>query len=132
METRQITPFFTSTFCALTGCNIYFCFENSQNSFSCALLFGPFWSVKCLNFEQKLPIRTAHHTFVESRHTEVTKNPYYVLSPEGSLKKGFSSWTKYLISLSYINILYHYHYLFIKSSLNRDVSPTHLKLSKVY
>ena len=49
-------------------------------------LFGPFWSVKYLNFGQKLPIRTAHHTFLESRHPEVTKNSYYVLSREGSQK----------------------------------------------
>ena len=34
-----------------------------------------------------LPIRTAHHTFLESRHPEVNKNPYYILSPEGSKKK---------------------------------------------
>ena len=27
------------------------------------------------------------HTFLESRHTEVTKNPYYVLSPDGSQKR---------------------------------------------
>ena len=34
-----------------------------------------------------LPIRTTHHTFLESRHPEVTKNPYHVLSPEWSQKK---------------------------------------------
>ena len=32
-----------------------------------------------LIFSQKLPIQTAHHTFVESRHPEVTKNLYDVL-----------------------------------------------------
>ena len=85
METRQVTPFFSSTFSALTVCNIDF--ENSQNSFSCGSPFGPFWSVKYLNFGQKLPIWTAHHTFLESRHPEVTKNPYYVFSPKGSQKK---------------------------------------------
>ena len=53
----------------------------------CSLQFGPFWSVKYFNFGQKLPIRTAHHTFLERRHPEVNKNPYYVLSPEGSQKK---------------------------------------------
>ena len=46
--------------------------------------FGPFWSAKYLNFGQKLPIRTTHQTFLESRHPEVTKNPYHVLSPEWS------------------------------------------------
>ena len=27
-----------------------------------------------------LPIQTAHHTFLESRHSEITKNLYYGLS----------------------------------------------------
>ena len=36
---------------------------------------------------QKLPIQTVHHTFLESRHPEVTKYPYYVLSSKGSQKK---------------------------------------------
>ena len=42
--------------------------------------------LKYLNFEQKLPIYTAHHTFLESRYLEVTKNRYYILSLEGSQK----------------------------------------------
>ena len=53
--------------------------ENSQNSFSCGPAFGPFYSIKYLNFGQKLPIWTAHHVFLERRHSEVTKNLYYVL-----------------------------------------------------
>ena len=69
-----------------------FVFENSQNPFPCGPPLGPFWSVKYLNFEQKLPIRTIHHNFLESRHTEVTKYPHYILSPEWSQKK-ISSWT---------------------------------------
>ena len=36
--------------------------------------FGLFWSVKYFNFEQKLPIRTGHYIFLESRHSEVTIN----------------------------------------------------------
>ena len=81
-----MTPFFSSTFYALFVTFI-FIFGNSQNSFSCGVPFGPFWSVKYLNFGQKLPIRTTHHTFLESRHPEVTKNQYYVLSPEWRQKK---------------------------------------------
>ena len=76
-----MTSFSLSTF------SFIFVFENSQNSMSCGHPFGPFWSVKYLNFGQKLPIQTARYTFLESRHPEVTKNPYYDLSPEGSLKK---------------------------------------------
>ena len=53
--------------------------------------FGLFcWSVA---FGQKLPIQTDHHTFLESRHPEVTKNPFYVLSPMGAKNGISSSWT---------------------------------------
>ena len=86
METRQMATFFASTSPALFVTFI-FVFENSQNSFLCDPLFGPFWSVKYINFGQQLPIQTAHHIFPESRHTEVTKNLYYVLSPVGSQRK---------------------------------------------
>ena len=35
-------------------------------------------------FDQKLPIRTTHHTFLQSRQPAVTKNLYYVLSTRRS------------------------------------------------
>ena len=91
METRQLTPFFSSTFSALFVTFI-FIFEHGQNSFSCGPTFDLFWCVKYLNFGQKLPIRTAHHTFLESTQPQVTKNPYHVV-PRGEPKKGISSWT---------------------------------------
>ena len=47
----------------------------------------PFWYAKYLSFEEKLPIWTTHHTFLESRPPDVTKNPYYVLTPDGCEKK---------------------------------------------
>ena len=50
MKTRQMTPFFSSVFSALTVCTFIFVIENSQNAFSCSPPFGPFWSVKYLNF----------------------------------------------------------------------------------
>ena len=77
METRQMTPFFSSIFSALTACNIHFCIWRYW--FSCGPPFDPFWPLKYLNFWLKLPIQTAQHTFLESRHPEVTKGPYYVL-----------------------------------------------------
>ena len=86
-----MTPFFSSTLSALFVTLIFVC-ETRQNSFSCGAPFGPFWSVKYLVF--KLPIQTAHLTVLERGQPEVTKNPYFVLSPEGSQKKGISSWTK--------------------------------------
>ena len=70
---------------------LIFIFENDQNSFSPPppLPISPLWSivVKYFNFEQKLPIGTVHHIFLESRHPEVTKNSYYVLYPKGRQKK---------------------------------------------
>ena len=85
MVTRQMTPFFSSTFSDLFVVLISE-FENTQNSFSCGPPFGPFWSVKYLNFGQKLPIRTNHQTFLESRHPEITKNPYCFVPGESQNK----------------------------------------------
>ena len=85
METRQMTPFFSSSFSALFV-TFTFVFQNDY-SFLCGPFFGPFWSVKYLNIGQKLPIWTAHHTFLQNRHTEVTESPYYNLFPERSQKK---------------------------------------------
>ena len=67
--------------------------------------FGPFWSVKYLNGGQKLLIWTAHHNFLESTQPEVTKNPYYVLTPEWSQKK-VSNWVKVLIYFPNKNIFF--------------------------
>ena len=79
-----------------------FVFENCQNSFSCGPTFGPFWSVKYLNFGQKLPIWTAQHTFLESRHSEVFENLYYVLSPE-EIQREVSAHGLYNQNLSSVN-----------------------------
>ena len=76
METRQMTLFFYLLFLLEIFITFIFIFLHGQNSFSYGLPFGLFWSVKYFNFEQKLPIRTAHHIFIESRHPYVTKNPY--------------------------------------------------------
>ena len=48
--------------------------------------FGLFWFVKHLNFGKSYQIDSPSY-FLESRHPEVTKNPYYVLSPKGRQKK---------------------------------------------
>ena len=63
METKQMASFFLSTCSVLHVCNIYFSeFENTQN------------------FLVKATDSDAHHIFLESRHSEVTKNLYYVFS----------------------------------------------------
>ena len=45
------------------------------------------WVNLLAQFGQKLLIQTAHHNFLESRHPEVTKNQYYVLSTKGAKKR---------------------------------------------
>ena len=69
IEARQLTPFFSCTFSALNVLE----FKNISNSFSCGSPFGPFWSVKHLNVGQRLPMRTAHHTFLESYQKKVSR-----------------------------------------------------------
>ena len=49
--------------------------------------FGLFWSVKYLNFEQKLSIRTARHIFLESRQPEVTKIHIMFCPSRGAKKR---------------------------------------------
>ena len=100
MKTRQMTPFFSSTFSNLFVIFISE-FENAQNSFSCGpppLVHSGLRNTSI--FGQQLPIQTAHHTFLESRHPEVTKNLYYVLFSGWSqipIFLGSSSWTIYFI-----------------------------------
>ena len=68
-----MASFFLFTFSTLIVCELIFVFENSQNSFSCDPPLDPFRSVTFnLNFEQKLPIWTVDHTFIESKHLKVT------------------------------------------------------------
>ena len=50
-------------------------------------------------FGQKLPIQTTNHTFLESRHPEVTKNPYYVLFPEWSQKLNVNHYDSNRVSI---------------------------------
>ena len=85
IETIQMTPFFSSTFSALAVCNIYF-WNWKYSKF--IFMWSPFWSILVCKmpqfFGQKLPIRAAHYTFLQSKHSEVTKNVHYVLPPTGS------------------------------------------------
>ena len=70
----NVTPFFSFSFSALK-----FYIWKWSKFFSCGPLLDLFWSAKYLNFGQRLPIQTAHHTLLESSHPEVTKYPCYVL-----------------------------------------------------
>ena len=72
-------PIFSSTFSALPVFNIHFWIWKYLKLIFKLLL----WSILVCQipqfFCQKLLLRTAHHTFLESRHPELTKNLYYVL-----------------------------------------------------
>ena len=95
METRQMATFFSYTFSALTVCTIHFWIWKYSKFIFMWSPFCPFWSVKYLNFCPKLPIRTAHHTFLKSRHPDVTKIYIMFCSPTGAIIHflGSSSWT---------------------------------------
>ena len=86
-------------FCAVIYVN---CF-NQVRFLTVVPPFGPFWSVKYLNFGQKLLIWTAHYTFLESRHPGATKN-LYVLFPEGNQKR--------------YQLMKHYHHFFEQQRRN--------------
>ena len=89
MKTRQMTPFL-STFSPLPVYKIHlYIWKWSRFIFlySPPSPFGLFCSVKYLNFEQKLPIWTAHHIFLESRQPEVTKIHIMFCPPRGARKR---------------------------------------------
>ena len=85
IETRRITIFFFNNILSSKCLTFIFILGNTQNSFSCGWNSGSFWSAKYLNLGQKLTICAVHHTFLEERHPEDTKNPFF-WSPEVSRK----------------------------------------------
>ena len=62
-------------------------------------------SVKYLSSGQKLPIKTALHNFLEIRHPELTKNPYYVFPTRGAIK-GISTWIMGHVYRPFKSLLY--------------------------
>ena len=80
-----MTPLFSSTFSALFVTFI-FVFKNIPNFFLRGPPFGPFWSIKYLNFGKKLPIQTPIILF-KKVDTDVTKSPCYVLISKENQKK---------------------------------------------
>ena len=78
-ENYKNDPTFLSTFSALPACNIPFWICEYLKFIFQFHYFGPFWSVKYLNFCQKLQIWKAHNALPERKYPQVTKNLYYVL-----------------------------------------------------
>ena len=70
-------------------------------------MWSPLWSIlvcKIPQFWAKLPIRTAHHTFLEIRHAGLLKI-HIMFCPLRGAKKGISSWTNTSVQRC---LLYHY------------------------
>ena len=80
LKTRQMTPFFSSTFSAPTVCNIPFWIWKYPKFI---FMWSPLWSIlvcKILQFLAKSSqFGKLKHTFLKSRHPDVTKNLHYVL-----------------------------------------------------
>ena len=96
MKTTQMIPLFHLLFLLFLLVTFISQFENTSNSISNSLLRSILVCKIPQFFSQELLIWTAHHTFPESRHPEVTKNLYYVLFTRWSnipIFLGSSSWT---------------------------------------
>ena len=115
MKTTKMTPFFHLLFLLYLLVTFISEFENTLNSFSNSLL----WSIlvcKLPIFLPKILIWTAHHTFPESRHPEVTKTQYYVLFTHWSKIRiflGSSSWTILEVEENFIQSLSAFLLLFV-------------------
>ena len=73
IETRQMTPFFSSIFSNLTVCNIHFWIWKYSKLISFSPPFCPLWSAKYLNFWPKATNSDSSlHFSLESRRPEVT------------------------------------------------------------
>ena len=78
MQTRQMTPFFSSTFCNLTVCNIHFWI---WKYWKFVFMWSPLRSILACKISKYLVRTYQFREFVTFfyRHPEVTKNLYYVL-----------------------------------------------------
>ena len=73
-----MTPFFWSTFWALTVCDIYFCIWKLPKSIFMRSSFCPFWSAKYLNFgDASCEIRILSHLIQETYTLKKLKNRNY-------------------------------------------------------
>ena len=103
-------------------------FEKNQNLFSCVPPLVHSGLQNTSNFGQKLPIRTAHHTFLESN-----KNLYYILSPRRSHISIFQAPAHKLQGLSRFNCFIKWKNndifsFFKKKGLNQQ----HIKFNKIF
>ena len=116
METRQMTPYFSSTFSVLTVCNIYFYIQNGQNSFLC----GPGFILV-----REIPQFWAKTTDLDSPSYISRKQTHYGYSkpilcfvPQRS-QKIISSWTNTSVQRC-LYPLFENHFLHLHQSLGQD------------
>ena len=77
-------PIFFIKFSPLPACKIHFWISKYLN-FNLKFITSVHSGLYNISiFRQKLLMRTTHHTFIESRHPEVTTNLYYFLLTWGS------------------------------------------------
>ena len=90
--TREMTPFLSSSFLALTVCNIHFWIWKYPTFIFIWSPLGPFQSLKYLNIWPKATDSETHHTLLKSRHPEAIL--CFVHSPEPNTHFLWpSSWT---------------------------------------
>ena len=114
MRTTQMTHFFHLLFLLYLFVKFISEFEILKIHFQ-IYYFGPFWSVKYLNFLSKATDSDSSYTFLESRHPEVTKNLYYVLSTHQSqilIFLGSRWWTIFEVEENFIQSLSDFYYFF--------------------
>ena len=126
MKSTQMTPYFSSNFSALPACNIHFWISKYLN-FNFKFITSVHSGLYNISiFRQKLLMRTTHHTFIESRHPEVTTNLYYFLLTWGSKIPIFlcsSSWTileveeNFILSLCAFLLLFWWQKKFLRALL---------------
>ena len=74
-KVREVSPFFWSTFWALTVCDIYFCIWKLPKFIFMRSSFCPFWSAKYLNFgDVSCEIRILSHLIQETYTLRKLKN----------------------------------------------------------
>ena len=99
-----MTPFFSYTFWALTVRGIIFVFEKCQNSLLWGPLFGPFWSIKYLNFWGNIYIKES-------------KEPVFIFSMELRTKfvwshgNWFQDYINQKLEVVNENIMRHHRYM---------------------
>ena len=114
MKSTQMTPYFSSHFSFLPACNIHF-WISKYLKFNFKFITSVHSGLYNISiFRQKLLMRTTHHTFIESRHPEVTTNLLFFayLGEQNTHFLCSSSWTILEVEENFILSLCAFLWLF--------------------